>query len=137
MFIQSQCVQVGEIILVEFKEADRARSLSIIKNQRIIKITAPNKKGAFEWDKINCFMYKNLRNRSRQGVLTVSFNEEIPGAGRHVMEMGLVDVNCWKLLKANLEGVNFVENAELAALPTKELGKIAAINANHRGKVKS
>ena len=101
VFTQSNCSEWGGI-LVEFVHGDSAKSLSLIKEQRIIKITAPNKKGSFEWSKIKSFKFK--KTSDDQGVLNILFNEEFPGTDKGLIVMGLISKSCWGRLKDNSLG---------------------------------
>lgn len=89
-------------ILIEFSKGEDSRSITILKDEKAITISAPNKKGSFAWEKIKLFNYK--KTEGEKGVFTVHFVDNIPGAESGFMTFGLITKECWNRIRANVMG---------------------------------
>ena len=101
MFELANCSEWGGI-LVEFSKGEDSQSITVSKDSKVIKISAPNKKGRFEWKDIRSFNYK--KTEIEKGIFTVYFIDKIPGAESGSMIFGVITRECWKRIEAHVMG---------------------------------
>lgn len=101
MFELVNCSEWGGI-LVEFSKGEDSQSITILKDEKAITISAPNKKGSFGWEKVKSFAYKKAEGE--KGIFTVYFIDKIPGAESGFMTFGVITKECWERIRANVMG---------------------------------
>lgn len=102
MFEMSSYSEWGGL-LIEFSDgAGSSSSFTINKDDKIIKITAPNKKGSFEWNKVKLLQY--TKNENNTGELTVFFVEQYPGTENGKIIIGKIDNCLWNRIIQNTMG---------------------------------
>jgi len=99
MFELVNCSEWDGILLVEFIEGKDSQSITILKDEKAITISAPNKKGSFDWKKIKSFDYKETEGE--KGIFTVYFIDKISGAESGFMTFGVITKECWEKIRAN------------------------------------
>ncbi len=102
MFELANCLEFSGGVGVTFSKGENTQSITILKDEKAITISAPNKKGSFGWKKIKSFTYK--KTEEKKGIFTVYFIDKIPGAESGFMTFGLITKECWERIRANTMG---------------------------------
>ena len=104
MFMMSEYHEWDDGIMIEFlDDSDAAASFSINKKEKFVKITEPNKKGAFEWGVIDELVF--IPSQEDSGELSIYFSDkDLPGTDNGALIIGKIDKNVWEKVVHNLMG---------------------------------
>lgn len=97
MFELESCLRYGGITL-EFVRGDDTSSFTLDVSQRVIKWSAPNQKGAFEWPAVDSMSYE--QTEAGRGLLSVSFGDSEPRLAGRTLAVGIIDEDCWRGIAA-------------------------------------
>lgn len=89
-------------VSVDFRDGESTRSIAFLKEDRCFKLSAPDRKGAFDVDKIVAIRY--VATGRDQGRLIVVFDPSIKGVKDGIYEVGTIAKEHWAVFKRNLEG---------------------------------